>query len=288
MASIAVDEQLDTRVASFEPEQKPRSVLGWAALGVVGVGIFLYTFGGWILSGDAHSVSPGTSKVPTYMTVFAWIEQPLSLIGAVLILYFFLLRPWRRQGHVTQDGLFILAFMVIPWVDSCVDFFQNWFAYSSAYINLGGWDRWVPGWMAPHGNLVAEPIVWDLPFYVWGGFGMMAVGCWFLRKVKARRPSLTIFQMLLVAFFFGFVFDSVVEPLVWILPGAWTWPGAISWLTLFHGHYYQFPIYEGVLSGLWWAALACFRYFQNDKGQTIAERGIERVRVSVGWPWLAF
>ena len=51
-------------------------------------------------------------------------------------------------------------------------------------------------------------------------------------------------------------------------------------LTLWYGHYYQFPIYEAVFSGLWWAALACLGYFLNDKGQTIAERGIDRVQVS--------
>jgi hypothetical protein len=48
-------------------------------------------------------------------------------------------------------------------------------------------------------------------------------------------------------------------------------------LTLFYGHYYQFPIYETLLLSLPMTAVTCLRYFKNDRGQTLVERGLHDV-----------
>ena len=37
-------------------------------------------------------------------------------------------------------------------------------------------------------------------------------------------------------------------------------------MTLFHGHYYQFPLNEWLLFSGVWAGWACLRYFRDDKG----------------------
>jgi hypothetical protein len=277
--------QATTKIVREEREtlqepRKTRPVLGWAAVGVVFVGVFVYTMGGWILSGDAQPAGRGPTPVPTYMVVNARLQEIGGVIGALLILYFVLIRPWRREGHITQDGLFIFAFLALPWQDSALNYFTIWNVFNTAYINLGGWDRWIPGFMAPHGNLVAEPLVWDFPFYVWAAFGGTVVACWLLRKVQARWPGISTFRLMLAAFGMGFVGDFVIEFFVWVLPGTWTYPGAIEGLTLFHGHYYQFPLYEPVFIGLLFSSFAFLRLVQNDKGQTIVERGIDEVRVS--------
>jgi hypothetical protein len=68
---------------------------------------------------------------------------------------------------------------------------------------------------------------------------------------------------------------------MFLLPlGIVSYPGAISWLTINHGHYYQYPVYEGVMGGVFFASYACLRYFKNDKGQSVAERGIDEVKVT--------
>jgi hypothetical protein len=60
--------------------------------------------------------------------------------------------------------------------------------------------------------------------------------------------------------------------------GLYAYPGAIPGWTVNQGKYYQFPIYQVVLTSGLFTAWASIRYFRNDKGQTIAERGIERVQ----------
>ena len=44
------------------------------------------------------------------------------------------------------------------------------------------------------------------------------------------------------------------------------------------GTYYQWPIYEGLMWGGVQTALCCLRFFTDDRGRTIVERGLDHVR----------
>jgi hypothetical protein len=83
----------------------------------------------------------------------------------------------------------------------------------------------------------------------------------------------------LIGFGFLFVMDVILEPVLLML-GAIAYPGTVKWLTIFSGHYFQFPIYEGVLFGGLMTVWASLRYFKNDRGQTLVERGVENLKVS--------
>jgi hypothetical protein len=47
---------------------------------------------------------------------------------------------------------------------------------------------------------------------------------------------------------------------------------------VFAGTYHQWPIYEGLMWGGVQAAMCCLRYFTDDRGRTIVERGLDNVR----------
>src|SRR5690242_9299154 len=89
-------------------EHSLRPVLGWAAVGFLFVCVHAYTMGGWALSGDMHMAGTGPTHVPLYMVVYARFQEIFYGSLVVVFLYRVLIRPWRREGHVTQDGLFLL------------------------------------------------------------------------------------------------------------------------------------------------------------------------------------
>ena len=73
--------------------------------------------------------------------------------------------------------------------------------------------------------------------------------------------------------------DVVAETLFIALFAYYTYPNGPTGWTLFPGHYFQFPVFEMLFFGTAWACWSFVRFYQNDKGQTIAERGIEDVKL---------
>ena len=74
----------------------------------------------------------------------------------------------------------------------------------------------------------------------------------------------------------AFVFDFVMEALVLLPTGLYTYPGAIRAVSFNAGTYYQWPIYEGLMWGGVQTALCCLRFFTDDRGRTIVERGLDQ------------
>lgn len=102
-----------------------------------------------------------------------------------------------------------------------------------------------------------------------------------MKKVKQRWPTLTRLKMVSVCLVMAWIGDLLIES-VWLRSGIYIFQGVPtpSWFTLFDGKYYQFPLVEPFFMGTIWAAFACLRYFKNDKGQSIAERGVDQLKVS--------
>ena len=73
------------------------------------------------------------------------------------------------------------------------------------------------------------------------------------------------------------LFDMVLEMALIRFTGIYAYPGSIRSLSLFAGHWYQFPIYEAIFFGGWWGLCAVLLYFKNDKGLTWVERGVEKM-----------
>jgi hypothetical protein len=59
--------------------------------------------------------------------------------------------------------------------------------------------------------------------------------------------------------------------------GLYTYPGAIRSVSIFAGTYHQWPIYEGLMWGGVMTALSCLRFFTDDKGRTVVERGLDEI-----------
>jgi hypothetical protein len=205
----------------------------------------------------------------------------VSLAGLVSGWYYFLVRPWRRERRITLDGMLLLALATMVWQDELPNIFVPFQPYNSSYLNLGSWYNFIPGWLTPHGNRIAEPLLWVVPTYCWAILPPVLIGSYIMRKSRARLPQLGNFGLISIIFGIFVVMDLILEPLLLLPFGVYSYAGTIDWLTIFRGRYYQFPIYEAILWPFCWTVWTCLRYFKDDKGRTMVERGIDKVRLGI-------
>ena len=266
------------RPVALEP-RKSKPIKVWAFGGAVILAVQLFVWSKWILTGEARTTPSGPSDPPHLMKLILNTWQVVGVFAMLFTFYWLLIRPWRRERRVTSDGLLTLVFLAMYFQDPMLNYFQNWCTYNSYLLNFGSWSELIPGWVAPNSRNFAEPIVFLAPTYVYACLGASFFICIVMRKAKTRWPQLGTLGLVLVALGTGLATDFILE-LAWMRAGLYTYPGAIKSLTLFHGHYYQFPIYESLMFGSTLAAWACVRYFKNDKGETLAERGLEHLQGS--------
>jgi hypothetical protein len=263
----------------LDTPRKFRPVVAWAVAGAVFIAIQAWAYGGWIVSGEATPTPPGSTPRPDWMVWGMRIWESGGLVGMAVFLWFFLIRPWRRAGHITLDGMFCLAFILAYWQDAMLNYFQPVYTYNAHLFDLGAWNLHIPGWQSPKGNLIAEPLLWVMPLYVYAVFGGAVFGSFLMRKARARWPRLGNFGLLSGTFLGFLLFDMLVEAPMLTL-GFFSFPGAIRGITLFDGHYYQFPLTEAFFMSVIWTAWSALRFFRDDKGRTLAERGIDDLRIS--------
>ena len=261
-------------------DRQMRPVLGWAALGAVFVLLFAYLIFMWFWSGDAKPTPTG--DVPTYTLVATRAVEVFQAIFVPIFLYHVVVKPWRKTGVLTNDGVFCLAGGTVWWQDTFCNSLADFTNNSAVFLNLGSWDRHIPFWSSPNGNKVVEPFLGASGImYLWAPLCLAMLGNLGMRMAKKRWPGLGVFGQLCasVAMLAGV---TMIMELGAVRLGLWSYQGAHSWASLFHGTYYQFPLYEPILLGIACTAWGALRYFRDDKGQMFAERGLERVHTTPG------
>lgn len=259
--------------------RKPRPVVWWGALGAAFLALQAYVYTAWLVSGDAKSVAPGPDRVPTIMHLNARFHEVGSLVAMVLCIYFIVYKRWRRQGHITFDGMALLAGLTLYWQDPLANYFQPFYNYGALFTNRGSWACWIPGWQSPNGCRLPEPFAWSGMWYGYVVFGGVVFTCVAMRKARERWPRMGIMGTIGVALATLIVVDVIAETF-WISLGMYHFGSAASGWTIFKGHYFQFPIYESFAVAAWITAYACLRFFKNDRGESFAERGATELRVS--------
>jgi hypothetical protein len=269
---------LRSRVEAI-PTPTTKAVVWWAWAGAAFVVLQMYIQLGWIFSKDFRHIGTGATPVPTYMKVSSWGNGIFWFAFMLAVVYWFVVRPWRRDRRLGLDSLIVLAFYWTWWQDPLFDYVTHAWNYSSVNLNMGGWAGHIPGWISPNGGNIPEPLLWVLPFYV--GLGSCAAIGFsaMMRRWRARNPTVRTSTMLLTVYACCFVFDLALE-FFWVRTGLYTYAGTAHGWNLFAGRWYQFPIYEPIAVGFLGMGWACCRYFVNDRGETLAERGLDRVKAS--------
>ena len=282
--SVKLDlSQATVRPATQSDAAEPRRIVAvkwWATLGVLILAFIAYVLIAWVSGPFFETVPVGPSPVPTFMKVAIMFFQVTSIPGALACIYFFVIKPFRRDGKLSVDGAFVIAFCTL-WFQDCLSAYSgHWFTYNAWAVNFGSWVNSIPfaTAKAAPGAMVLEPILIVPGCYVWIFTIVMFTGAWVMRTARKRWPNLSSVQLAAICFLAMFVFDVILEGIIFMPLGIWEYPG--GHFSIFPNTYHKFPLTEMFTAGGMFAAVAVLRFFKNDRGETLADRGLELLKVS--------
>lgn len=252
----------------------------WASIGGLILAVQLIIWGQWITGPYFVEVPTGPSEPPALMKGVLLTWTTVIMLGLPVGIWYFIVRPWRRERRITTDGMLLVSFGLLFFQDPLLNYFNTWSTYNTWMWNRGSWVQHVPGWISfgEPGRMMAEPILMNAPGYSYGVLMCTILGCWVMRKSKERWPGISNLGLIGILIAFTFFFDLVMEGMFLMPMGLFTYPGAIQSLSINAGTYYQWPLYEGLMWGGVQAGFCSLRYFTDDRGRTFVERGLERVQ----------
>lgn len=263
-------------VAPAEAAATTKPVKWWAFLGAAILALQISVLTAWVISGNAKPTPKGPTPIPHSHIVLARMWEAIGVLGAVAFIGWFVIRPLRRDGRLSLDGMLVLVCVSLWFQDPFLNYVKPWFAYSAAFVNLGSWASNIPGWMSPNGHYMPEPLLFVGGLYVWMFFGFVLLGNWVLGRIRRQWPGLGRVRAVLVLYALIVVTHIIGENL-WLRMGLYSYAGGMRSLSFFPNEAFKYPVYEGFISGAAFTVLACVRHFRDDRGLTVAERGIEEV-----------
>jgi hypothetical protein len=254
-------------------ERRVRPDRWFSAIGAMSILMAVYLVVAWVASGEFKRTPTGRDPVSAATKAWAWGWQVASIV-LFLACVAYVVRRSRREGRLTFDALILIAWTIVIWLDpATTNFFRTQMLYNSYLVNFGSWAPQMPGWLSPNAHLFPEPLI------AWGGLygvtslGATVIGCNAMRLGKRRWPELGKVGTVLCGLAAIAITDLLLE-IFFIRTGLYAYGGAIRSLSLWGGHRYQFPLYESLIFGATWTASAALRYFRDDRGLSIVERGI--------------
>jgi hypothetical protein len=213
------------------------------------------------------------------MKIGIQICEIATVVGVGLTVYLVIIRPWRRQGRLSFDGMLCIAFFTL-WAlqDPILNYTQIFFTYNAHFVNFGCPQCFLPGWQS-NAETFGEPVIFAAGWYVAVLTSAVFIVNRIMRRAKRKWPRLGIPGMFTFTFMVCLAVDLVAEIPMMIIPGWYVYGGAGDY-SLFHGKYFQFPYYEAVLGSLFFVGFCMIRFYRNDRGECVAEWGIERIRTS--------
>jgi len=274
--------QIEAQAAGLVQPRKIVPVKAWALVGALILTFQAYVMVKWLTGPYTQSVDPGPDTPPMAMKIAIVSYLIIQWIMFVVIGYRVLVRPWRRERRVTFDGLLFFAWCAFFWFfDPVSNAAGLFFTYNSWIPNIGSWTLDTPGWLTPGspGHMIPEPLIFGAGCYVVAFIPSTIFGSWLMRRTRQRWPGMGSFGLIGVCYAAMVTLGLFVEA-AWMRMGIYTFAGAIKGLTLFPDHYYALPVYESVLWGATLTGVAYMRWSMNDRGHSIAERGIDRVKTT--------
>lgn len=283
MAAVEVEPSRGWSVAA-KTKRAPRirtipPIIVWATVGAAFVGLAIYVAASWIVGGRATPTpigdhDPDLGKDLRFCIAFQ-VFTVITVVGTLV----YVGRQCIRERRLTFDAILIIAYLLLIQWDPILNYILPQFSYSSLMVNFGSWTTDMPGWVSPRGNLMPEPTILIGVGFIWSA-ALCMIGCAFLRKFVMRRWPQTG-KLGVIAWSIAFMAVMDLNEVALTSLHVIAYPDTVGWLTLLKGTTHQFPLYEPIVWGtLGWAPLMVLRFYRDDRGQSVVERGVERLNVS--------
>jgi hypothetical protein len=271
---------LPTREQAPATARKRQPVEWFAMLGVLWLVFWAYVLIKWVTGPYFTNVPGGPDELPSWMNTLFVAWQAAAIPAVSIVGYFLIVRPWRRTGRVPVDGLLWVTFITMSLQDAGSNFFGYWYTINSHLVNMGSFINEIPGWIAfgEPGAQTPYAVLFHLMEYPFAFFAGILSGTWAM-KFARRRWNLGPVGLCAFCFPFMMLFDLVAEGF-FTLTGFYTMAG--GHLSFFPEAYNKFPFIETVFIATLLTPLVALRFFRNDKGETLVERGADQLRMSAG------
>jgi hypothetical protein len=228
-----------------------------------------WTLVGWLAAGP-HQVTAYRSHGSTSWYAARVIEVVLVLAVSVILVR--AVHQCRAQRRLTFDAMLFIGLLLTVFWDTVVNFAEPLWFYSSNWLNLNEWWGHAPfviNAAAGRGPFPILALGLLYPFFVFDAMIICAV----MRRAQRRWPDISRARLVAVAFVPASLIGAILS-LIMILPHLWAGPGMpLSML----GGDYRWSIGEFLYIGLWSTTLASLRFFVNDRGERLTERGLEHL-----------
>lgn len=260
-----------------------KQVLFWAAVGLLQVLFAVYCVARWFAAGQMSPTPPGADTMSPPEIVVMWVLQVVGPGVAIWAIWHYVVRPWRRDGRPSGDGMLLIAcFLISIPHDILLTYTRPSFSYNSHYVNAGSWLSQVPGVGTPNAHRIPEPLLLVLPGYAWALFLWAILGCAVMRTVRRRWPAMPYVGLLAITYAAFLAVDVVFETaLVRFRVMAFT--GVVHDFTLWPGSTYQLPIHEVLCWVAFLTAMTALRYSRDEHGLTFAEQGVDSLRLPTAY-----
>ena len=267
----------DVATPSSTATRRPTALYVAAGIGVALALFEAYLIIRWMTGPNFQEVPAGPSVPPTWMRIAVRAGEVVSTLIALAMLYWLVITPWRRERRIPYDGLVFIAALAVSVYDPLNAYFHTWFAYNAYFFNRGTPMVELPGWQSFHepGAQISWAPFFFPALYAVMFVGLAALGCTAIRYAKTRWPRLPGAALVGICFALMFVLDAALEGPIMMRLGYWEHTGwSFPFLDGYHGH--------NALKNIVFVALsvtlaASLRFFRNDRGETLVERGASRL-----------
>ena len=250
----------------------------WIAWGGAWLALMCYCWGRWIFGPHFVQNTVGRELAPSWYVNLVHGVEIFAVVVTILIIWKFILSPKLRTGQISFDGLFFLGCWLLFFQEPWINWVSLQFLYSTVFINFGSWCGYIPGWSSPNPEKMPVAIVAWGSAYLWLVAIPAYCGSRFMSWLKARTPSIGLWQMVGTTYLVFVIFDLTLESFI-LRTELFNYGSTIPEFTLFAGEKHQFPLYEVLSWCATYTGLACLHHFRDDKGRSFVERGIDKLNI---------